>query len=430
MQLTDLMYRPGLMSGERILVTGGGTGLGKEMAEAFLLLGARVYIIGRRGGVLQQTADALNAAHADASGGYVSGLACDIRAAEAISDTLDQVWADGGALTGLVNNAAGNFISRTEDLSPRGFDAIANIVFRGSFFMTLDCGKRWIAEGVKASVLSILTTWVWNGGPFTVPSAMSKAGLNAMTQSLAVEWGGKVRLNAIAPGPFPDRRHERATEPRLGGRGLLQHGQQSPGAGRADGGACEPRRLPDGARVGVRERPDDRHRRRRLPGDGRQLRRPARLGRRALDAGARDDQEHQREGSGAADRLSGVNAPFTARAQRPGMRRLAFLIALLIASPTLAGAQSVAAGAKQTPVPAGARLRSPADDPALSSPGLRRLPVVVTARLGRDLDDAAALCRGQCAPPHHECLAENDRSRCNPRWVQCISACARVPSSR
>lgn len=204
MQLSDLMFRPGLMSGERVLITGGGTGLGKVMAEACLMLGARVYIIGRRGGVLQTAADELNAAHADAGGGYVSGLPCDIRSAEAISDTLDQVWADGGALTGLVNNAAGNFISRTEDLSPRGFDAIANIVFRGSFFMTLDCGKRWIAEGARASVVSILTTWVWNGSPFTVPSAMSKAGLNAMTQSLAVEWGGKgVRFNAIAPGPFP-----------------------------------------------------------------------------------------------------------------------------------------------------------------------------------------------------------------------------------
>jgi NAD(P)-dependent dehydrogenase (short-subunit alcohol dehydrogenase family) len=204
MQMSDLMYRPGLMTGQRILVTGGGTGLGKVMAEACLMLGARVYIIGRRGGVLQQTADELNAAHADASGGHVSGLACDIRAAEAIHETLDQVWADGGALTGLVNNAAGNFISRTEDLSPRGFDAIANIVFRGSFFMTLDCGKRWLAEGTTASVVSILTTWVWNGSPFTVPSAMSKAGLNAMTQSLAVEWGGRgVRFNAIAPGPFP-----------------------------------------------------------------------------------------------------------------------------------------------------------------------------------------------------------------------------------
>lgn len=204
MQMSDLMYRPGLLSGERILITGGGTGLGKVMAEACLMLGARVYIVGRRGGVLQEAADQLNTAHADASGGYVSGLPCDIRAAEAVSETLDQVWADGGALTGLVNNAAGNFISRTEDLSPRGFDAIANIVFRGTFYMTLDCGKRWLAEGRKASVVSILTTWVWNGSAFTVPSAMSKAGVNAMTQSLAVEWGGRgVRFNAIAPGPFP-----------------------------------------------------------------------------------------------------------------------------------------------------------------------------------------------------------------------------------
>ncbi|HEX6866080.1 MAG TPA: SDR family oxidoreductase [Caulobacteraceae bacterium] len=196
----DLMFKPGLMKGQRILITGGGTGLGKVMAEACLMLGAEVYICGRRGGVVEETAKELMAAH----GGKVVGLACDIRVPEAIADMCDTIWADGGALTGLVNNAAGNFISRTEDLSPRGFDAIANIVFRGSFFVTLECGKRWIAEGVSASVVSILTTWVWNGGPFTTPSAMSKAGLNAMTQSLAVEWGGKgVRFNAIAPGPFP-----------------------------------------------------------------------------------------------------------------------------------------------------------------------------------------------------------------------------------
>ena len=196
----DLMYRPGLMSGERILITGGGTGLGKVMAEACLMLGAEVYICGRRGAVLDGTARELMAAH----GGKVVGIPCDIRVPEAIKDMIDTVWADGGALTGLVNNAAGNFISRTEDLSPHGFDAIANIVFRGSFFVTLECGKRWIAEGRKASVVSILTTWVWNGGPFTVPSAMSKAGLNVMTQSLAVEWGPKgIRFNAIAPGPFP-----------------------------------------------------------------------------------------------------------------------------------------------------------------------------------------------------------------------------------
>ncbi len=196
----DLMFKPGLMAGERILITGGGTGLGKVMAEACLMLGAEVYICGRRGGVLDDAARELMDAH----GGKVVGVACDIRVPEAIHEMLDRVWSDGGALTGLVNNAAGNFISRTEDLSPRAFDAIANIVFRGSFFVTLDCGKRWIAEGKKASVVSILTTWIWNGGPFTVPSAMSKAGLNVMTQSLAVEWGPKgIRFNAIAPGPFP-----------------------------------------------------------------------------------------------------------------------------------------------------------------------------------------------------------------------------------
>ncbi len=200
MNLDDMMFKPGLMKGERILITGGGTGLGKVMAEGCLMLGAEVYICGRRGGVLEDTANELRTLH----GGKITPMPCDIRVPEAIHDMMDHVWADGGALTGLINNAAGNFISRTEDLSPRAFDAIANIVFRGSFFVTLDAGKRWIAEGKKASVISILTTWVWSGGPFTVPSAMSKAGLNVMTQSLAVEWGAKgIRFNAIAPGPFP-----------------------------------------------------------------------------------------------------------------------------------------------------------------------------------------------------------------------------------
>lgn len=201
--LDDLMFKPGLMKGQRILITGGGTGLGKVMAEGCSMLGADVIIWGRRGNVIEETAKELSDHAAKVGGGTVTGMACDIRVAEAIHDTMDQVWA-GGALTGLVNNAAGNFISRTEDLSPRGFDAIANIVFRGSFFVTLDAGKRWLAEGKHGSVVSILTTWVWHGGPFTVPSAMSKAGLNVMTQSLAVEWGGRgIRFNAIAPGPFP-----------------------------------------------------------------------------------------------------------------------------------------------------------------------------------------------------------------------------------
>jgi len=196
----DLMFKPDAMSGQRVLITGGGTGLGKVMAEALVMLGAEVYICGRRGGVLEEAAAEITGAH----GGKVTPVSCDIRVPEAIHEMMDRVWSDGGALTGLINNAAGNFISRTEDLSPRGFDAIANIVFRGSFFVTLDAGKRWIAEGRQASVLSILTTWIWHGGPFTVPSAMSKAGLNVMTQSLAVEWAPKgIRFNAIAPGPFP-----------------------------------------------------------------------------------------------------------------------------------------------------------------------------------------------------------------------------------
>jgi len=217
---SDLMFRDGLMKGQRILITGGGTGLGKVMAEACLMLGAEVYICGRRGGVVEATAKELMDAH----GGKCTGLACDIRVPEAVHDMMNQVWAD-GPLTGLVNNAAGNFISRTEDLSPRGFDAIANIVFRGSFFVTLDAGKRWLEAGDHASVVSILTTWVWHGGPFTVPSAMSKAGLNVMTQSLAVEWGNRgVRFNAIAPGPFP-------TE---GAWARLSPGQSTDGAGKAD----------------------------------------------------------------------------------------------------------------------------------------------------------------------------------------------------
>ena len=196
----DLMFRKGLMEGQRVLVTGGGTGLGKVMAEACLMLGATVYIWGRRGGVLAEAASELMEAH----GGKVVPQPCDIRVPEAVAEMMDEIWADGGALSGLINNAAGNFISRTEDMTPRGFDAIANIVFRGSFFVTLEAGKRWLAEDKPASVVSILTTWIWNGGPFTVPSAMSKSAVATMSQSLAVEWGGRgIRFNNILPGPFP-----------------------------------------------------------------------------------------------------------------------------------------------------------------------------------------------------------------------------------
>ncbi len=202
MAADNLMFKDGLMAGQRILVTGGGTGLGKEMAEAFLKLGAEVIIWGRRGGVLEETAKELTDKH----GGVIIPQPCDIRQPEVIKENLDHIWAARGPLTGLVNNAAGNFISRTQDLSPRGFDAIANIVFHGTFYTTLDIGKRWIAEGRSGSVINILTTWVWNGSPFTVPSAMSKSGVRAMAESLAVEWGRYgIRFNNIAPGPFPTK---------------------------------------------------------------------------------------------------------------------------------------------------------------------------------------------------------------------------------
>lgn len=210
------MFKADTLKGKRILITGGGTGLGKEMAHGFSALGATVYICGRRGPVLEETANEI----AKETKGRVVPLVCDIRVPQAVDDMIDLIWRDGGALDGLVNNAAGNFISRTKDLSPRGFDAIANIVFHGSFYVTLACGKRWIEEKKKASVASILTTWVWNGGPFTVPSAMSKAGLLAMTNSLAVEWGPHgIRLNAIAPGPFPTKGAWERLSPQGAGRG-------------------------------------------------------------------------------------------------------------------------------------------------------------------------------------------------------------------
>ena len=210
------MFRDGLFASKRILVTGGGTGLGEVMAEAYAKLGAAVYICGRRAGVVEETAKRISGD----TGSQVKGLACDIRVPEMVDEMISQIWSDGGALTGLVNNAAGNFISPTKDLSPRGFNAISDIVFRGTFYVTLACGKRWIEGGTPASVISILTTWIWNGGPYTVPSAMSKAGLNIMTKSLAVEWAPHaIRLNAIAPGPFPTKGAWERLNPDVAARG-------------------------------------------------------------------------------------------------------------------------------------------------------------------------------------------------------------------
>ena len=194
------MFKEGILKGKRILVTGGGTGLGKEIAAKYLALGAEIWIAGRRGSVLDDAAASLTKAF----GGTVKTHAVDIRDAAAVDAMVQRIWDEAGPLTGLVNNAAGNFISPTKDLSPNGFNAIANIVFHGTFYVTHAVGKRWIAGGHKGTVLSILVTWVHTGSPYVVPSAMSKAGLHVMTKSLAVEWGRHgIRLNAIAPGPFP-----------------------------------------------------------------------------------------------------------------------------------------------------------------------------------------------------------------------------------
>jgi len=202
------MFQPNLLQGKRILVTGGGTGLGRAMAERYLALGADIYICGRRKAVCDATAAELMARH----GGSVKTFGLDIRDAAAVDDMVGQIFAE-GPLSGLVNNAAGNFISPTASLSPRGFDAIANIVMHGTFYVTHAVGRRWVeqaangawtpAQGVR-SVISIIVTWVLNGSPFVVPSTMSKSAIHAMTMSLATEWAQYgIRLNAIGPGEIP-----------------------------------------------------------------------------------------------------------------------------------------------------------------------------------------------------------------------------------
>jgi NAD(P)-dependent dehydrogenase (short-subunit alcohol dehydrogenase family) len=204
------MFKDGLLKGRNILITGGGTGLGKEIAAKYLQLGADLWIAGRRAGVLEETARALMAKH----GGRVRAHAVDIRDFAAVDAMVQHIWDESGPLTGLVNNAAGNFISPTKDLTPNGFNAIANIVFHGTFYVTHAVGKRWIAGRHKGSVVSILVTWVWTGSPYVVPSAMSKAGLHIMTKSLAVEWGKHgIRLNAIAPGLFPTEGAQKRLRP-------------------------------------------------------------------------------------------------------------------------------------------------------------------------------------------------------------------------
>jgi Dehydrogenases with different specificities (related to short-chain alcohol dehydrogenases) len=193
------MFRTDLLKGKRILVTGGGTGLGKSIARRYLELGADVVVCGRRTDVLDATAQELR----DATGGSIETHGCDIRDAEAIDRMMAAIWQK-APLDVLVNNAAANFIARTDTLSPRAIDAILGIVLHGSFYCTVNVGQRWIEAGRGGTVLSVATTPAFTGSAFTAPSAAAKAGIVAMTRSLAVEWGPKgIRLNAVAPGLFP-----------------------------------------------------------------------------------------------------------------------------------------------------------------------------------------------------------------------------------
>ena len=194
------MFEAGLLSSEVILVTGGGTGLGRSMAQRFLELGARVAICGRRENVLEETVKELT----DATGGAVIGLPADVREFSAMEKLVEEVQCAHGPLTGLVNNAAGNFLSQTEKLSPNGFSAVVDIVLKGTFHATLAAGRAMIDSGKGGTMLNIVTTYAWTGSAFVIPSAAAKAGVLAMTRSLASEWGRYgIRLNAIAPGPFP-----------------------------------------------------------------------------------------------------------------------------------------------------------------------------------------------------------------------------------
>jgi NAD(P)-dependent dehydrogenase (short-subunit alcohol dehydrogenase family) len=193
------MFQSDLLAGKRILITGGGSGLGKAMGRRFLELGASLAICGRRAEALQETAGEFETAFP----GRVAWQSCDIRDAAAV-EAMVAGFCDDGGLDGLVNNAAGNFLARSETLSPRAVDAVLNIVLHGTAYVTLALGKRWLADGRPGNVLSIVTSYAWTGSAYVVPSAMGKAGVLALTRSLAVEWGPRqIRLNAIAPGPFP-----------------------------------------------------------------------------------------------------------------------------------------------------------------------------------------------------------------------------------
>ncbi len=194
------MLKSGSLKGKTIIITGGGTGLGKSMGKYMLELGANLVITSRKKEVLEKTASELE----HETGGKVLPVVCDVRKYEEITQVIEETEKRFGEIHGVLNNAAGNFISPTERLSHRAFDIVVDIVLKGTYYMTLAMGKHWISKKQPGTFLNIVTTYAWTGSGYVVPSACSKAGVLALTRSLAVEWAKyNIRSNAIAPGPFP-----------------------------------------------------------------------------------------------------------------------------------------------------------------------------------------------------------------------------------